>query len=247
MAKIINLIGERTDKPVSKTKFMCEDDIVPEKALRTAVRVFLRSEAGKKAIEIASNFFTWEDAINNVPDAVWRECGLSPMVCGDFVDIIVNQDEVLNDDNRTGCTESFGKYNFRGIVFDDVCVNVEDGLHDWSGLCEECRTKHELVDTEDCGIDYNCGSGVCGVEGCQNESDHYIDFKDGVLQSVKYCLTCGAVGINLTEHTVGSGGVSCDLVAIRQRGLVCGGKILFCDLCAGEFSNRIKIKGEGVS
>lgn len=234
MTKIIKLIRERNDKTVGVSKFLCEEDIVPEKALRTAVRGFLRSDAGKKAIEIASNFFTWEDAINNVPDAIWLENGLSPY--GDPVDIIVNEDEILNEDDRSGGTKPFRSYAFNEIVFDDVCIKGEDNLNDWTGLCEPCRLKHNLGDTPGSSIDYDAGSGVCGIQGCSNESDHYIDFKDGVLQGLRYCLTCGVEGINLTERTVGSE-VSRQLLEDRQHYLAFDEKVLLCDCCTEVLSS----------
>ena len=58
-------------------------------------------------------------------------------------------------------------------IFDDITVNSEG---QWSQICESCRDKHNLTDSDNYSIDYNSGHGICGVEGCENESDHYIAF-----------------------------------------------------------------------
>ena len=63
-------------------------------------------------------------------------------------------------------------YEYQGISFDDV-VKDDDG-HLWSQICSECAKKvkpgkHSLDDV---------GSGICGVEGCENEADYYIDFEN---------------------------------------------------------------------
>lgn len=59
--------------------------------------------------------------------------------------------------------------------FDDY---VEQGSKDfdtshWTQVCDECATKHGLLDSY---LDINAGSGICGVLDCNNESDHYYDF-----------------------------------------------------------------------
>ena len=58
------------------------------------------------------------------------------------------------------------------ICFDDFVEDVSD-QHEWSQICEECRVRYSIPDSM---IDENNGSGICGVEGCNNEADHYIDF-----------------------------------------------------------------------
>ena len=74
--------------------------------------------------------------------------------------------KIKTDDN--GCENLI----YNGIVFDDF-VGGDDGL--WSQICENClfslsdgQIKAEFVD--------DCGSGICGVKGCDYESTHYIDF-----------------------------------------------------------------------
>lgn len=53
--------------------------------------------------------------------------------------------------------------------FDDV-VTDEDG-HKWSQVC----VGHAEQMTSECDVQ-PYGSGICGVEGCDVESEHYIDF-----------------------------------------------------------------------
>lgn len=59
--------------------------------------------------------------------------------------------------------------------FDDI-VTDEDG-EQWSQLCVGHA---EQVDEENAGLGLvsPMGSGICGVEGCDVESEHYIDFKE---------------------------------------------------------------------
>ena len=63
----------------------------------------------------------------------------------------------------------------KNITFDDVTIN--DNKTKWSQICECCRNKYNIVDDKEISLAYNEGSGICGIEGCNNESDHYIDFK----------------------------------------------------------------------
>lgn len=70
------------------------------------------------------------------------------------------------------------RYKFNGIIFDDV--THDEDKHAWSQVCEKCADKHNLPSVgcgEECTIDSG-GSGICGVEGCSNESEYYIDFWD---------------------------------------------------------------------
>lgn len=63
---------------------------------------------------------------------------------------------------------------FRNIKFDDVSVGYDNV---WTQICEGCRNKYNLSDDNEISIAYDEGNGICGVEGCENEADHYIDFK----------------------------------------------------------------------
>jgi hypothetical protein len=61
---------------------------------------------------------------------------------------------------------------YSGIKFDDVTTD-ENG-HKWSQICEACVERSHVSSK----IISNPGSGICGVEGCNNEADFYIDFPD---------------------------------------------------------------------
>jgi hypothetical protein len=61
--------------------------------------------------------------------------------------------------------------DFNGIKFDDFVVDKEGGV--WSQICDKCVEKHE-IDVEKY-LD-PIGSGVCGVNGCKNDGDNYIDW-----------------------------------------------------------------------
>ena len=62
-----------------------------------------------------------------------------------------------------------------GIIFDDY-VPQPDSEYDtdtWTQVCNECAKKHYLLDSF---LEIGAGHGICGVEGCKKESDHYYDF-----------------------------------------------------------------------
>ena len=65
-------------------------------------------------------------------------------------------------------------YNLHKILtiddFDDV-VEGEDSP--WSQLCEKHKIKMEQDGTDNIA---EGGSGICGVKGCNHESEYYIDF-----------------------------------------------------------------------
>lgn len=67
---------------------------------------------------------------------------------------------------------------YKKIIFDDYAqyentMEKENKIEMWSQVCESCRLKYNIPDNV---IDKDAGSGICGIEGCSNESDHYIDF-----------------------------------------------------------------------
>ena len=66
-----------------------------------------------------------------------------------------------------------------GTIFDDfvdkraVGKDEEEYTDTWTQVCDRCAKEHNLLDSYlDCGA----GHGICGVLGCNNESDHYYDF-----------------------------------------------------------------------
>ena len=71
-------------------------------------------------------------------------------------------------------------YEYKGIKFDDANKADEEGLNDWSQICKHCVTKHNINNNM---LD-DAGQGICGVEGCNEEADYYIDFKDGELKEI---------------------------------------------------------------
>jgi len=57
-------------------------------------------------------------------------------------------------------------------LFDDI--TIDDNGHKWSQI-SKCHTK-ELNISE--SILDEAGQGICGVIGCDNEADYYIDFNE---------------------------------------------------------------------
>jgi len=65
---------------------------------------------------------------------------------------------------------------YRGVVFDDFNTFEEHGkvYNFWSQICTDCvKNNKEIIKTI---LLDDCGQGICGVEGCTNEADYYIDF-----------------------------------------------------------------------
>lgn len=58
------------------------------------------------------------------------------------------------------------------IPFDDFAKN-EDGRY-WACICEKCVKQNNISENllDDVGV------GICGVAGCENEADYYIDFPE---------------------------------------------------------------------
>lgn len=73
-------------------------------------------------------------------------------------------------------TNNMSKLTKYGYTFDDVTTN-KDGSK-WSQLCPDHAKQFQTLIIENNGKDYidSVGSGICGVEGCEVESEHYIDF-----------------------------------------------------------------------
>ena len=57
------------------------------------------------------------------------------------------------------------------VCFDDFATN-EDGSC-WAHICKSCVERYKISETL---LDDGCGGGTCGVQGCENEADFYIDF-----------------------------------------------------------------------
>ena len=68
--------------------------------------------------------------------------------------------------------------NNNTIEFDDYVETTEDGITTaWASVCVPCITRYEIPEAvlSDCPC-----SDTCGVKGCSNEADFYIDFNDYV-------------------------------------------------------------------
>lgn len=75
----------------------------------------------------------------------------------------------MNKDYQVTTKEGYNVLKYKDIIFDDFT----DGEYNlWSQVCESCRHKHNFPDEM---LD-EVGGGICGVEGCNNEADYYIDF-----------------------------------------------------------------------
>jgi len=59
------------------------------------------------------------------------------------------------------------------VFFDDVTIG-EDST--WSQICDSCWKKHCVSLEGRAVVEIGSGQGICGVQGCNNEADHYIDF-----------------------------------------------------------------------
>jgi hypothetical protein len=63
-------------------------------AMKRAVKEFLKTKEGKKAIRDNNGFFNWGDATIHVPDSFWREQGLRLIPATQRI-IVLDHDENL--------------------------------------------------------------------------------------------------------------------------------------------------------
>lgn len=67
---------------------------------------------------------------------------------------------------------------FDGVEFDDW-TEGDYGDDDWSQVCQEHSEKWGGTETVS-GILHECpGEPICGVKGCDNIAEYYIDFPKG--------------------------------------------------------------------
>lgn len=63
------------------------------------------------------------------------------------------------------------------VVFDDF---TRDEYGCWSQICQHCVDKYK--------IHFNRladdGHGICGVSGCENQADYYIDFEENTIKII---------------------------------------------------------------
>lgn len=62
------------------------------------------------------------------------------------------------------------------LAFDDY-TNGEEGV--WTQICKDCVEKYNI----DKKYLDECGSGICGVKGCNNEADFYLDFPETIYSA----------------------------------------------------------------
>lgn len=62
--------------------------------------------------------------------------------------------------------------NGKIVTFDDVAE--DDNGHQWACICKECVEKYGIPEK----LLDEAGQRICGVEGCENEADFYIDFPE---------------------------------------------------------------------
>jgi len=113
------------------------------------------------------------------------------MKCGDCGKdfVIVQESEELNDfdccpfcssGNTSLVSKNAHDLSVNGIAFDDYTDDYEYGGF-WTQICAECVNKHNI---EKNLLD-SSGSGICGVKGCANEADHYLDIPLDMIKWVK--------------------------------------------------------------
>lgn len=61
------------------------------------------------------------------------------------------------------------------IMCDDFTHN-EDFHTYWTNMCESCRKKYGEILGE--RVSESGSNAICGVAGCDNESDYYVDFNE---------------------------------------------------------------------
>lgn len=62
---------------------------------------------------------------------------------------------------------------YGGVAFDDT--TIDDDANRWSQMCKKCINNHRKA-LKGAAIGNNDGSGICGVAGCMEESNSYVDF-----------------------------------------------------------------------
>jgi hypothetical protein len=69
----------------------------------------------------------------------------------------------------------------QGVMFEDYNID-DDGF--WTQVCEECQAKYNFRNARgEVLIDIPITGTRCGVAGCENEADFYLDFATIPIQS----------------------------------------------------------------
>ena len=90
--------------------------------------------------------------------------------------------------NEKGCRkaecDAYMVINYKGIVFNDYFYSDDDDPnYNWSQICTACACEHGIyveAAKNDCPAQI-----ICGVLGCENEADFYLDF-DGAETVTAY-------------------------------------------------------------
>lgn len=79
---------------------------------------------------------------------------------------------------RTSKMSFFDAKSMTRLFFDDYELDDDmDGeVIAWTEMCPACKRKYLGILGQN-RFDDGSAQGICGVEGCQNEADSYVDFK----------------------------------------------------------------------
>jgi hypothetical protein len=71
--------------------------------------------------------------------------------------------------------EALMKMTIEGVVFDDFTVDDGEQITRWSQVCQDHVNHFQGTNA----IASQCaGEPICGVEGCDNIAEYYLDFID---------------------------------------------------------------------
>ena len=65
----------------------------------------------------------------------------------------------------------------KNVLFDDI---VTDEYGTWTQICESCAEKYNFYGR----LSNISGDCICGVFGCENEADYYLDFNEDILSDL---------------------------------------------------------------
>lgn len=70
------------------------------------------------------------------------------------------------------------------VAFDDF---TRDEYGYWSQICQHCADKYKINFNILYSLDpwlADDGHGICGVSGCENQADFYIDFEESTIKII---------------------------------------------------------------
>lgn len=86
--------------------FIVENSTNPEQNFREAIKEHLLSVEGAKQIELADGFYSWADAVYDVPASIWERHNIEKVQEGDSV-IIANTFEIIVDHDEELIPEEY--------------------------------------------------------------------------------------------------------------------------------------------